>query len=170
MATCIESQTNSFHFLSNRQRSSVVKLEPLWQCNVVRTAMPLIPSYATPPLFSRLSDSDKGYRQRRVISVQLQKSYYLVSLILRSWPTVRTKRGLAKPIRVLPWSRGLFLPWGLSRAMLAHFPRCFSPSLLCVRLSDAFTSHSLLPLQFSFCSCSFQNSFYSRSCPFFHTL
>lgn len=48
--------------LRDKQRSHVVKQRPLRQCNVVSAVMPLMPSYATPPLLTGFSDSDKGDR------------------------------------------------------------------------------------------------------------
>lgn len=65
-----KSHTNSSQFAS--AASHIEKPELLWLSNVVSTFMPLMPSHATPPLFSGFSDSDKGDRQRRVITVQLQ--------------------------------------------------------------------------------------------------
>lgn len=76
-----------------------------------------------------------------------------------------TKQGLAKPIRVLPWNRGLFLLRGLSRHTHSLFPLCFSPSLPLYVSSPLLlsVSHPLTPLLFSVCSC------YSISRMFFHS-
>lgn len=72
MATHTYEQPHQIFPLSGKQRSHVVKQGPLRLCNVVSTVMPLMPSYATPPLFSGSSDSDKGDRQQCVITVQPQ--------------------------------------------------------------------------------------------------